>query len=158
MKSMEGANDNAADFKDTAEKLIGVLEAFLRTDSDNEEVVSSAQAERMEPLLLASAEAVYRSRRRRTAYFSEGLFGEPAWDMLLDLFIHHARRKRVRVTSACLASGVPSTTALRWLTVLEQEGLVQRVPGVQDRRVHFVELTKAGYLAVARWLSQRVRA
>jgi DNA-binding MarR family transcriptional regulator len=42
--------------------------------------------------------------------------------------------------------------------VLEQEGLVQRIPGVQDKRIQFVELTKAGYLAIARWLAHRVRA
>jgi hypothetical protein len=158
MNSMDGANDNVADFKATAEKLIEVLEGFLGTNIEGGEVVTPAQAERMAPLLLASAEAVYRSRRKRSAYFADALFGEPAWDMLLDLFIHQVRRKRVQVTSACLASGVPATTALRWITVLEQEGLVQRVPGVQDKRIQFVELTKAGYLAVARWLAHRVRA
>lgn len=155
---MNSANDNVIDFKATAQKLIEVLEEFLGTTSDGEEVITPAQAERMAPLLLASAEAVYRSRRKRTAYFPNSLFGEPAWDMLLDLFIHQVRRKRVQVTSACMASGVPATTALRWITVLEQEGLVQRVPGVQDKRIQFVELTQAGHLAVARWLSHRVRA
>jgi hypothetical protein len=155
---MNGANDNVADFKAVAERLIEVLEEFLGTSAGDEEILTQAQAERMAPLLLASAEAVYQSRRRRSAYFADALFGEPAWDMLLDLFIQQGRRKRVQVTSACLASGVPATTALRWITVLEQEGLVQRVPGVHDRRTQFVELTSAGHLAVARWLSDRVRA
>jgi len=155
---MKGANDNVAEFKATAEKLLELLKEFLGTSVDDEEAITAAQAERMAPLLLASAEAVYRSRRKRSAYFTDTLFGEPAWDMLFDLFIHQVRRKRVQVTSACLASAVPATTALRWITVLEQEGLVQRVPSVQDKRIQFIELTKVGHLAIARWLSHRIRA
>lgn len=47
--------------------------------------------------------------------FSEDLFRDPAWDMLLDLTLAHTECRRVSVTSLCIASGVPPTTALRWI-------------------------------------------
>jgi hypothetical protein len=37
--------------------------------------------------LRAVAERLYMERRRRDEYFPVGLFGEPAWDLLLSLFI-----------------------------------------------------------------------
>jgi DNA-binding MarR family transcriptional regulator len=84
----------------------------------------------------------YRERRRRNEIFADDtLFGEPAWDILLDLFVAGEKNKRVAVTSACIGSGVPSTTALRWLNVLELRGLVEREDDNQDARRSFVRLT-----------------
>ncbi len=88
------------------------------------------------------AQRAYRNRRRRAEVFGdESLFGEPAWDILLDLFVAGERGKRVAVTSACIGSGVPSTTALRWLNVLEARGLVEREEDNADARRSFVRLT-----------------
>jgi len=85
---------------------------------------------------------MYRGRRRRADIFcDETLFGEPAWDILLDLFVAGERGKRVAVTSACIGSGVPSTTALRWLNVLEMRELVEREDDNHDARRSFVRLT-----------------
>jgi len=84
----------------------------------------------------------YRERRRRIETFGDDtLFGEPAWDILLDLFVAGERGKRVAVTSACIGSGVPSTTALRWLNVLELRGMVEREDDNHDARRSFVRLT-----------------
>ena len=60
------------------------------------------------------AEGIYRTRAIRTELLDADLFGEPAWDILVDLFIHQSRGKRVSVTSSCIASRVPPTTALRF--------------------------------------------
>lgn len=85
---------------------------------------------------------LYRERRRRIEAFGDDtLFGEPAWDILLDLFVAGERGKRVAVTSACIGSGVPSTTALRWLNVLELRGMVEREDDNHDARRSFVRLT-----------------
>jgi hypothetical protein len=88
------------------------------------------------------AQKAYRDRRRRAEVFGEEtLFGEPAWDILLDLFVAGEKGKRVAVTSACIGSGVPSTTALRWLNVLELRGLIEREDDNSDARRSFVRLT-----------------
>ena len=59
---------------------------------------------------------------------------EPAWDVLLDLYFRTCRGERVSVSNACVASGVPSATALRWLDILIDAGLIRREADDVDRR------------------------
>jgi hypothetical protein len=98
------------------------------------------------------ARAIYRSRRKRTKYLPDEIFGEPAWDILLDLFINKVSGKWISVTSVCQASAVPPTTALRWLTVLEKQDLIERFPSLLDRRTSEIRLSKSGYTSVRKWL------
>lgn len=98
------------------------------------------------------AEAFVRNRRLRDSHFDADLFADPAWDMLLDLFIQRSVGQRVAITSACIASNVPPTTALRWIALLEGRGLVSREEDSSDGRRAFVGLTRKGELAVARYL------
>jgi DNA-binding MarR family transcriptional regulator len=93
---------------------------------------------------LERAERLYRARRLRGKYFKSELFGEPAWDLLLDLFIHGERGKTVSISSACLGAAVPATTALRWIDCLVTEGLLMRVTDASDKRRIFVQLTPCG--------------
>jgi hypothetical protein len=97
-----------------------------------------------DPLLAKVAEAILRSRQRRALIFPSGLFAEPAWDMLLDLFVNDVRGLQVPTTSLCLASGVAPTTALRSLAMLEVKELIRRHPSRDDRRVILVELSAKG--------------
>ena len=98
--------------------------------------------------LLAIALKYYRVRRLRDSQLPKELFGEPAWDMLLDLFITPRRRRLVSITSLCIASAVPATTALRHISLLEERGLLQKIPAKHDRRVSYVELTEHAYQAM----------
>ena len=59
---------------------------------------------------------------------------EPAWDVLLDLYFRTCRNERVSVSNACVASGVPSATALRWIDILIEGGLIRREADDVDRR------------------------
>jgi DNA-binding MarR family transcriptional regulator len=95
---------------------------------------------------VARAIEIYRSRRRRDAAFGEDadLFGEPAWDILLDLLDADAHGRRISVTSASLASSVPATTGLRMIAILEERGLVVRTDDPRDRRRSHVSLTTKG--------------
>lgn len=97
---------------------------------------------------LAQVREVLQLRRARTRYFKSQLFGEPAWDMLLELYAANLTQRRMSISSLCESSGTPATTALRWLTTLEQEGLLQRRADPLDRRRVFVELTEAGSKAL----------
>ena len=88
------------------------------------------------------ARATYARRRKRTAIFGDPeLFGEPGWDILLDLYIAQAEDKPVSVSSACIGSASPPTTGLRWLGVLAEQGLVAREHDPQDQRRVLVRLT-----------------
>lgn len=103
-------------------------------------VTSSAASTQDHPIWVELARQTYDDRRRRTKIFAtEDLFGEPAWDILLDLFIAAKERRRVSVTSACIDSAVPSTTALRWITILEKNGFLAREADPGDARRVYVK-------------------
>lgn len=88
------------------------------------------------------AEQFIRLRRRRDAIFGKTLFADPAWDMLLDLFLARERGLRpISTSSLCIASGVPATTALRWIDLLVRQGLLSRHADPKDRRRVFIRLT-----------------
>lgn len=94
---------------------------------------------------LRIAASLYGLRRKRDAASGrKGLFGEPGWDILLDLYIAECRRTEIQVSSVCLDAGVPSTTILRWIARLEREGLIYRVADNADARRRYVRLTDEG--------------
>lgn len=98
-------------------------------------------AGRSREVWLHAAAELYDARQKRQKFFPEWMFGEPAWDMLIDLFMAEKKNQLVSVTSACLASNVPPTTALRSLRQLEAEGFVIREPDPEDSRRSNVYLT-----------------
>ena len=72
---------------------------------------------------------VIRARSRRSVYFSSKLFSDPAWDLLLNLYLAELRQLRIAVTDLGSLAGVPLTTSLRWIDALMKEGLVVRQGG-----------------------------
>ncbi|OYW48023.1 MAG: hypothetical protein B7Y36_08880 [Novosphingobium sp. 28-62-57] len=101
----------------------------------------------------AIAREVYAARRRRHKALPADLFGEPTWDILLDLYIAMREDRRVPTTSACIGAHVPPTTALRWLRILETRGLIEREDDGRDGRRTFVRLTRHGIDAMDRTLA-----
>lgn len=91
----------------------------------------------------AQAREMIRLRRMRTEHLPASLFGEPAWDMLLDLYAAAYEGKKVCVSSLCLAAAVPSTTALRAIESLTGEGYISRCRDPADGRRIFLMLTDA---------------
>ncbi len=101
---------------------------------------------------LKLARHTYLLRRKRAAIFGDpDLFGEPAWDILLDLFIAAGEGKSVSVSSACIGSASPPTTGLRWLGVLTDHGLIARENDPEDNRRVIVKLTSSGHTAMQRF-------
>jgi hypothetical protein len=95
-----------------------------------------------------------RHRQLRARYFDGQLFADPAWDMLLDLCAARAEHRRVSVTSLCIASAVPPTTALRWIGQMVEQGLFVRVGDRADRRRAFIELSDRTADAMARYFAE----
>lgn len=96
---------------------------------------------------------ILRQRQQRARFFDAELFADPAWDMLLDLTAARAEHKRVSVTSLCIASGVPPTTALRWISQMTRAGLFQRVEDTLDRRRAFIALTERAADGMGRYFA-----
>jgi hypothetical protein len=97
---------------------------------------------------------IIRQRHLRARFFDSGLFADPAWDILLDLTAARAEHKRVSVTSLCIASGVPPTTALRWICQMTESGLLVRVRDENDRRRTFIGLSDSTADAMARYFAE----
>jgi hypothetical protein len=101
---------------------------------------------------------IIRQRQLRARFFDGDLFADPAWDMLLDLTAARVEHTRVSVTSLCIASGVPPTTALRWIGQMTDAGLLARVEDETDRRRAFITLTDKAADAMARYFAELGKA
>ncbi len=108
--------------------------------------------ERNAPNLAWQASLLYERRRHRAEHLPATLLGEPAWDMLLDLFMQYAGGAKVSTTSLAIAAECPPTTALRHIDQLVLAGLVKRCPASHDKRMVFVELTDRGIVAMGQYL------
>lgn len=92
-------------------------------------------------LALANArQASHRRAVRKKMLGANALFGEPAWDMMIDLFLHEGEGKPVSTSSICIASGLPTSTALRLLQRLCDEAMVTRIADPSDGRRNFIRL------------------
>ena len=101
---------------------------------------------------------IIRQRRLRDRFFDAAMFADPAWDILLDLTAARAEHVRVSVTSLCIASGVPPTTALRWIGQMVEAGLLVRVEDEADRRRAFIALSDSAADAMARYFAELGRS
>lgn len=125
---------------------------LLRLRLGERELEMVADAEPLAGLGRVVRAEVY-NRALRSSFFDPDLFCDPALDMLLDLFLQQSVHRRVCVSSLCIASCAPSTTALRWIRVLEDAGLVERFRDPDDGRRVFVRLTSVGQAKVTGYLA-----
>lgn len=98
------------------------------------------------------ARQILADRRKRHEVFGKAMFGEPAWEMLLLLYVLHSGPRQTIGRLAELA-GASKTTALRWLDYLDAQGLVSRESHPTDKRAAFVELTEKARTALELYLS-----
>ena len=83
-------------------------------------------------------------RKGRTKFVAPDLLGEPVWDILLELALADVEGKQISISSLCIASGVPNTTALRWVNLLCYRGLCARQGDDDDRRRKYISLSSQG--------------
>lgn len=102
--------------------------------------------------LAKAAERLLASRKARRKFFPVRLFNEPAWEMLLALFLEsdHGGTMNVKALVAC--SGSPATTSQRWIDQLFRFHLIDRVVDSADRRRVEISLSQQGLDAMSRYL------
>ena len=125
--------------------------AFLLIDRSNDEFGKTFTDKAIKSI----AKDMYDSRRLRTRNFDESLFRDPAWDILLDLTIAAMDGHSISTSSVCRSACVPQSTGLRWISVLEQQGLVVRYEDEHDRRMHWIKLSETGKAAMVRYFGDR---
>ncbi len=90
---------------------------------------------------LGMAQGILALRRLRDDLFGAEMFADPAWDMLLHLFVNGEQGNAMPVSCLCAASAVPQSTALRWIDTLANAGLIERRLDTKDGRRILVDLT-----------------
>jgi DNA-binding MarR family transcriptional regulator len=131
------------------------LSADQRVVADADDPLDAAE---LPEISVDQVNALIHARRRRADYFSGELFADPAWDMLLDLLEAEIRDRPVSVSSLCIASQVPASTAMRWIKALVEEGLFVRRPDPRDMRRVYIELSPRASSAIRRYFAELNRA
>ena len=63
--------------------------------------------------LVEVARRLYRLRKRRDSELGALLFSEPAWDILLDLYVAQCEGRPIYLWSLCVAANIPLSSAHR---------------------------------------------
>lgn len=94
------------------------------------------------------ARKLFHERKDRQRFFNKAMFSEPAWDMLLTLYIADAVGTKQTVSRLASLICTPMTTTIRWLNYLEKESFVLRSEHPSDNRQILITLTDAGRSAI----------
>lgn len=123
------------------------LAARLREVTGEPELASEPER----PVSPELVRELIQERRMRDRYLDPGLFADPAWDMLLDLYLAHLEGRSVSVSSLCIAAATPPSTALRWLASMTDSGYFVRRPDPTDKRRYLVSLDDRAKSALTRY-------
>lgn len=121
-----------------------LAEAKMRTPAA---AIDADTSDRHDPRIIREVRQEIGLRRRRDALLGsadEAVFGEPGWDILLDLYQADGSRNAVATLSIARAANIAPTSLLRWLAVLTERGWITRTRDTFDRRRVSVGLTSAG--------------
>lgn len=102
--------------------------------------------------LTLQARQIRRRRELRRNHVDKDLIGEPAWEMLLDLYLAKADSKPMTVSSVCNRSQVAESTARRYLDLLRHKGLVDVFPFCTDQQDAPIKLSSKGSDTISRYL------
>ena len=103
--------------------------------------------------LVERARRLLDMRRKRVAIFGPQMFAEPAWEMVLNLYVDEGGRRHTQ-TSLCELSGASRSTSMRWIDYLLDQGLVCREDHPTDKRRNFVSLSEKGRALLDLYLSE----
>ncbi len=94
---------------------------------------------------------MYDERCRRRSFVAAELLVDPAWDILLWVFIETEHGRRVTRQAAATAAWVTPDVGRRWITALQKAGLI--VPWwADDDGDDYVVLSDNGYRGMQRYL------
>jgi DNA-binding MarR family transcriptional regulator len=117
--------------------------------TEHERAPAQEDQDRLKPF----ARQLYEQRQKRIGLFGSQMFGEPAWEMLLILYLDEGSQ-RVLQTRLTELSGATRSTAARWIDYLIGRGFVRREGHPTDKRRSFVSLTDKGRNLLELYLSE----
>jgi DNA-binding MarR family transcriptional regulator len=84
-------------------------------------------------------------RDLREQMLGKGLFFDPCWSLLLELYAAYLDSRKVSMSQACSLGGLPATTGFRYVRQLEERILLRRQIDPEDSRRHWLFLTEEGH-------------
>jgi DNA-binding MarR family transcriptional regulator len=122
--------------------------AFPEPSYMTETVIERDISCQQQKLLLKQVRQAITARTRRFDYLRADLFADPAWDILLQLYCAELTQQQTTVSTLVERTNVPSTTALRWITMLECDQLIDRKIDLAETRRVVLALTSRGLEAM----------
>jgi DNA-binding MarR family transcriptional regulator len=135
-----------------AEKLAAIAAELRHHDADHVPAVAPAGVP-----LAAVARTLLDQRLQRKNFLPCALFHEPAWELLLCLYVAHEKGNVLSVKELVTQVDAPVTTSQRWIDQLVHMKLLHREVDAHDRRRLGISLTEQAAEAMARYLSQVVQ-
>ena len=137
LNSLKSALSSASDH---VESLSALVDEDTKQSSEFENrcetVIESQVVDRAEKLLKWSRE------KSKALNFGTGLFSDPCWDMCLDIYICDLNDEKIAISSVAHSSGIPMTTAMRYMNVMTEAGLLQKELNPSDSRMIFISTSK----------------
>lgn len=87
-------------------------------------------------------------RRSRATFLNAAMLGEPAYEMLLCLYVSEGAGDPMTPARLAELTDVPHSSALRWIDYLVDKELVTREAHPSDRRATVIDLTPKGKQAL----------
>ena len=149
------ARSGCSDGDTYAAKSTGVIpsnQASDRPEPGTPEVEGEQDAIAQGPVRYALR--IHLARRLRANHFPASLFAEPAWDMLVSLYVLRMIGRPAPNLAACLTTTPYGPTVMRWGKVLLAEGLVECRPSPGGIREPEYRLSDQGLAAMERYFAE----
>jgi len=140
-----------SDFPIRAERVDPIDRQTRKLIEDAERAVAMHHAD-----LTEFARQILAGRKQRERFFDPVLFSNPAWDILLNLYLADADGQSVDLFESCGPSAVPHGVALRWLAYLKQEEMVIEIPDPAQTGRTVIQLSEQTRLTISAYLGSLI--
>lgn len=145
---MDNVNDEIAALESLLSQGLEQVHAVKRIASNDKSKSEQAVTTGKSPddaELIIQAEKLLKWSRLKAEYLNmgTGLFSDSCWDMCLDIYICDLKGEQITVSSVAHSSGIPMTTAMRYINVMSEEGLLEKTPNPSDNRMIFVSTSSS---------------
>lgn len=121
----------------------------LFTPQDAGDPVAEGDANRCDPRHVEICLDLIANRQLVGRHIGFGLCADPAWDMLLDLYVSEHRGRDIAISSLASVANVPATTARACIGTMCEMGWLYRQRDAGDGRRIYMRLTDKAHDALA---------
>ena len=112
-------------------------------DFEGETDLTAAPCDNEADRRLDMCRALIRQRRLIGDSLGFQLCPDPAWDILIDLYLAHHEGRAAYLWQSCVAANIPISSAHRKIGELIAEGLIERTAAMADKRRIGIRLSSA---------------